>query len=90
MAWDAPRKRLYVTLSNANGVAAFDVDLSGAAPSLTPTGTFATAWWPTSVVVDKADGALYVTSGKGRGTVGDGAKSVSVKTGLGNLTLKKQ
>lgn len=66
LAWDAPRKRLYVALSNVNGVEAFDVDLTG--PTLTPAGTFPTAWWPTSVVVDPANGTLYVTNGKGHGT----------------------
>jgi hypothetical protein len=66
LAWDAPRKRLYATLSSANGVAAFDVDVAG--PTITPAGIFATGWWPTSVTVDPADGTLYVTNGKGHGT----------------------
>lgn len=68
LAYDAPRRRLYATLSSSNGVAAFDVDLSSGAPVLTPAGVFGTGWWPTSVVVDPADGTVYVTNGKGHGT----------------------
>ncbi len=71
LAWDAPRKRLYVTLADVNGVAAYDVDLTGASPTLTPAGIFATAWWPTGVAVDPADGAVFVTNGKGHGTGAD-------------------
>ena len=57
MAFDAPRSRLYVTLSSTNGVAAFDCNLSGT-PVLTLAGVIPTSWWPTSVVVDPSDGTI--------------------------------
>jgi hypothetical protein len=68
LAFDAPRSRLYVTLSSVNGVAAFDTDLSQTPPVLTLAGVIPTSWWPTSVVADPADGTLYVTTGKGHGS----------------------
>ncbi len=67
LAFDAARNRLYVTLSSVNGVAVFDTDVSGA-PTLTLAGVIPTSWWPTSVVVDPADGTIYVTTGKGHGS----------------------
>jgi hypothetical protein len=67
LAWDKARLRLYATLAAANGVEAFDVDMVQTPPVLTPAGTFATAWWPTSLSID-ADGTVYVTNGRGHGT----------------------
>jgi DNA-binding beta-propeller fold protein YncE len=67
LAFDAPRNRLYVTLSSVNGVAAYDCNLSGT-PALTLAGVIPTSWWPTSVVVDPSDGTIYVTTGKGHGS----------------------
>jgi hypothetical protein len=69
LAWDQTHSRLYATLASANGIAAFDVDTTQTPPQLTPAGTIATAWWPTSVIVDPADGTLYVTNGRGHGSV---------------------
>jgi DNA-binding beta-propeller fold protein YncE len=68
LAFDSTNNRVYVTLSSVNGVAAFDVDLSGTPPSLTLLGVIPTSWWPTSVNVDPSDGTLYVTTGKGHGS----------------------
>jgi DNA-binding beta-propeller fold protein YncE len=65
--YDPPRKRLYTTLSSTNGVAVFDVDLTGAAPTLTPAGIMPSAWWPTGLAVDPADGTVFVSNGKGHG-----------------------
>lgn len=70
VAYDPPRKRLYTTLSSANGVAVFDVDMLATPPTLTPAGIVPTAWWPTSVTVDPTDGAIYVTNGRGHGVSG--------------------
>jgi DNA-binding beta-propeller fold protein YncE len=67
LAYDAPHKRLYVTLSGLNAVAAYDVDLGQTPPTLTPAGRIATAWWP-SGVVPLADGALVITSMRGHGS----------------------
>ncbi len=68
LAFDATNSRLYATLSTVNGVAAFDVDLAKSPPAFSLAGVFPTGWWPTSVVVDPADGTVYVTTGKGHGT----------------------
>jgi hypothetical protein len=67
VVYDAPRNRLYVTLSSVNGVAAYDCDLS-AAPVLTLAGVIPTSWWPTSMTVDPSDGTIFVTTGKGHGS----------------------
>jgi DNA-binding beta-propeller fold protein YncE len=67
LAWDEARKRLYATLASNNGVAVFDVDTTPTPPTLTPAGVIPTAWWPTSVSVDPADGEIMITSGKGHG-----------------------
>ena len=72
LAFDAPRKRLYAALSSANAIGAYDVDDTTSPPTLTPAGVFPTAWWPTSITVDPADGTLYVTNGKGHGTGSQG------------------
>ena len=68
LAFDPVKKRLYAALSSVNAVGAFDVDLTTTPPTLTPAGVFPTAWWPTTVTIDPADGALYVTNGRGHGT----------------------
>lgn len=68
LAFDAKNNRVYATLSSVNGVAAFDVDVSGSAPKVTLAGVFSTGWWPSSVTVDPADGTLYITNGKGHGS----------------------
>jgi DNA-binding beta-propeller fold protein YncE len=70
LAYDAPRKRLYATLSSSNAVQAFDVDMTATPPALAPVGRIPTSWWPTAVVADPADGTLYVTTGRGHGTQG--------------------
>jgi hypothetical protein len=69
LAYDAGHQRLYATLSSANAVEVFDVDDTQTPPSVTPAGRIPTAWWPTAVVVDPS-GTLYVTNGRGHGTVG--------------------
>ena len=65
MAYDAVKKRLYVTLAGENALAAFDVDTT--VPSITPAGMLPTAWWPTAVSVDPVDSGLYVLTGRGHG-----------------------
>jgi Phosphoesterase family len=65
LAYDATHQRLYATLATENAVAVFTVDTS--APSITPVGSFPTAWWPTAVRVDPTDGTVYVLSGRGHG-----------------------
>jgi DNA-binding beta-propeller fold protein YncE len=80
MAYDATRKRVYVTLSGVNAVAVLDFDPTFASGPLIPAGRVPTAWWPTAVRV-RDDGSLVVLTGKGHGTgpattqygVGDGA-----------------
>jgi DNA-binding beta-propeller fold protein YncE len=67
LAYDPTHKRLYAALSSINAVGAFNVDDTQTPPTITPAGNIPTAWWPTSVTVDPADGALYVTNGKGHG-----------------------
>lgn len=71
LAFDATRKRLYVTLAARNGVAAFDVT-PGSPPTLAPAGMIPTSWWPTDVLVagdaDPAPGSLFILNGKGHGT----------------------
>jgi hypothetical protein len=68
LAYDAPRHRLYAALSSLDGVAAFDVAASGTPPTITLAGVVPTAWWPTSITIDPADGTLYITNGKGHGS----------------------
>jgi DNA-binding beta-propeller fold protein YncE len=70
LAYDAAHKRVYATLASANAVEAFDVDMTATPPGITPAGRIPTGWWPTAVVVDPADGTLYVTTGRGHGLVG--------------------
>ena len=67
LAWDAPRKRLYGTLSGLNAVRAFDVDLGTTPPSLTPAGMLPAGFWPSGVVA-MDDGALVIANLRGRGT----------------------
>lgn len=76
IAFDATKKRLYVALSNVNGVAAYDVDMAPTPPTLTLAGTIPTAWWPTSINVDPGDGTVYVTTGRGHGTGADATHGV--------------
>ncbi len=68
LAYDPPRNRLYAALSSLDGIAAFDVATTGAPPTITLAGVVPTAWWPTSLAVDPADGTLYITNGKGHGS----------------------
>jgi len=70
LAYDALRQRLYATLASANAVEVFDVDTSSSPPTIAPAGRIPTAWWPTAIAVDATDGTLYVTNGRGHGTVG--------------------
>ncbi len=67
LAYDAASKRLYATLSGANALAAYDVDLSKSPPSITPAGQLPTAWWPSGVAV-MPDGSLAVANMRARGT----------------------
>ncbi|MGH7297918.1 MAG: hypothetical protein ACRELB_23460, partial [Polyangiaceae bacterium] len=67
LAYDAASKRLYVTWSGRNAVAAYDVDLTQSPPSVTPAGALPTGWWPSGLVV-AADGSLVVTEMRGHGT----------------------
>jgi DNA-binding beta-propeller fold protein YncE len=67
LAWDAPRKRLYATLSGMNAVRAFDVDTSQMPPVITPAGMLPTGFWPSGVVA-MDDGSLVVSNMRGRGT----------------------
>ena len=69
VAYDAAKKRLYVTLAGENAVAAFDVDTT--TPSITPAGLLPTGWWPTAVRVDPNDSSLYVLTGRGHGIGND-------------------
>ena len=66
LAYDAPRKRLYATLSGVNAIGVYDVDLASNAP-LTPAFRIPTAWWPTALRV-RGDGSLVILTGKGHGT----------------------
>ena len=70
LAYDAARGRLYATLASQNAIEVFQVDDTAAPPSVAPIGRIPTAWWPTAVTVDPADGTLYVTSGRAHGTPG--------------------
>jgi hypothetical protein len=69
LAYDAASKRLYVTLAQQNAVGVFSVDTT--TPAITPIGTFPTAWWPTAISVDPADGTVFVLSGRGHGIGSD-------------------
>jgi hypothetical protein len=70
LAYDTAHKRMYATLASANAVAAFNVDLTASPPVFNLVGMIPTGWWPTSVVVDPNDGALFITNGRGHGTKG--------------------
>jgi DNA-binding beta-propeller fold protein YncE len=85
LAYDEPRKRLYATLASANAVAVFDVAIAPD-PVLTPAGMIKTAWWPTSVSVDLADGTLFVTNGKGHG-LGTDKKQKPLNEGFSTETM---
>jgi hypothetical protein len=77
LAWDKAHKRLYVTLSGINAVAAYDVDLAQDPPSITPAGQIATSWWPSGIAV-MDDGGLVVTSLRAHGS---GPKDTHFSTG---------
>lgn len=70
LAFDAASGRLYATLAGVNAVEVYDVG-AGSPPTITPVGRIPTAWWPTAVLVDEADGGLVVLDGKGHGTGAD-------------------
>ena len=67
LAYDAGSKRLYVTWSGRNAVAAYDVDTTQTPPGVTPAGQLASGWWPSGVVVE-SDGSLVVSEMRGHGT----------------------
>lgn len=67
VAYDAASKRLYVTWSGRNAVAAYDVDTTQTPPTVTPAGMLPTGWWPSGVVVE-SDGSLVVSEMRGHGT----------------------
>lgn len=67
VTYDAPRKRLYVTLSGQNALAVMNVDATSKTAPLTYLGRVPTGWWPTQVRV-RDDGSLVVLAGKGHGT----------------------
>ena len=67
LAYDAARKRLYVTWSGRNAVAAYDVDTTQTPPGVTPAGALPSGWWPSGVVVE-GDGSLVVSEMRGHGT----------------------
>lgn len=69
LAYDATNKRLYAVLAGINAVGVYDVGM-GTPPTLTPSGSISTAWWPTGVIVD-ADGSLVITNGKAHGVGAD-------------------
>ena len=64
LAWDEAGGRLYATLAGIDALAAYDVDLTAAPPTLTPAGRVPTSWWPSGVVVN-GDGSLTVTNMRG-------------------------
>ncbi|MFI5298141.1 MAG: alkaline phosphatase family protein [Polyangiales bacterium] len=66
LAWDPTGKRLYSTLAGINAVAAWDVDVTAAPPTMTPAGRIPTAWWPSALGFDPT-GALMVLSMRGLG-----------------------
>ncbi|MGZ3417290.1 MAG: bifunctional YncE family protein/alkaline phosphatase family protein [Polyangiales bacterium] len=83
-AYDDANKRLYVTLSGLNAVAAFDVSVpSDGPPTLVAAGMLGTEWWPTAVAIRPSDSAVVVVNGKGKGT---GANPEPFKIGEGNIT----
>src|SRR6185437_13694447 len=67
LAWDETTQRLYVTEAAYNAVAAYQVDLTAAPPTLMPLGRLPTQWWPSGVTV-LADGSVVVTSIYARGS----------------------
>jgi hypothetical protein len=67
LAYDAGSKRLYVTWSGRNAVAAYDVDTTQTPPAVTPAGQLASGWWPSGIVVE-SDGSLVVSEMRGHGT----------------------
>jgi hypothetical protein len=67
VAYDATSKRLYVTWSGRNALAAYDVDTGQTPPTVTPAGMLPTGWWPSGVVVE-SDGSLVVSEMRGHGT----------------------
>ena len=67
LAYDATSKRLYVTWSGRNAVAAYDVDMTQTPPAITPAGALPSGWWPSGVVVE-SDGSLVVSEMRGHGT----------------------
>lgn len=69
MVFDAAGKRLYVAESIVDAVEVFDVDLSGATPTLTSRGRLPTGWWPTDLALDgSTPPRLLVLDGRGHGT----------------------
>ncbi|HEX3344410.1 MAG TPA: hypothetical protein VHS09_07540, partial [Polyangiaceae bacterium] len=67
LAYDPVSKRLYVTWSGRNALAAYDVDPTVDPPAVTPAGALPTGWWPSGVVVE-SDGSLVVSEMRGHGT----------------------
>lgn len=67
LAFDPTLSRLYVTLAADNALAVFDVDLGQTPPTFTEAGEIPTAWWPTAVSVDPANGSILALSGRGHG-----------------------
>jgi hypothetical protein len=67
LAYDPASKHLYATWSGRNAVAAYDVDLTQAPPTVTPAGMVPTGWWPSGVLVE-SDGSLVVSEMRGHGT----------------------
>ncbi|MCC6215013.1 MAG: bifunctional YncE family protein/alkaline phosphatase family protein [Polyangiaceae bacterium] len=89
LAFDTAASRLYVALSGVNAIAAYDVDLATAPPTITPLGRVPTAWWPSAVGV-LGDGRVVVGSMRGHGTgpnpvplpIGDGEISDLMRGGV--------
>jgi hypothetical protein len=82
MAYDAVRKRVYITLSGINAIEVLDFDPLFATSPLMPAGRVPTAWWPTAVRV-RDDGSLVVLTGKGHGT---GPATGTYGPGQGDIT----
>jgi DNA-binding beta-propeller fold protein YncE len=67
VAYDPAAHRLYVTLSGANAIAAYDIDVATTPPTVTPAGELPTAWWPSGIAL-LDDGSLVVANMRGHGT----------------------
>ncbi len=86
VAYDSNAKRLYAALSGINAIAAYDVDLSKAPPTLTPAGRIPTAWWPGGLVTN-ADGSLTVASLRGNG-IGPYPEVFAIGAGDGHQNMR--